>query len=174
MARTTFALRQLHVDKDQATATYGPIGVVIWHGEVTLSAVTRVKEMGLSALADATHGAVLMGVVEPDSMIPSSEARNASAQVNDVLFARGVRGFAGVFPDQGFAGAWKRGVVTGITMLSRNKSPFRVFQHPREACQWFQELMPEALLDWADAAHAIEQLRREYAELYRAPRGRPS
>lgn len=155
--------RELYADKDQATMTYGGLGVVVWRGECTLRGVQRVKEMGLAALANAPGGAMLVGVVEETSVIPSPEARRLSAEINDQLFDAGVFAFGAIFPDHGFSGAWKRGVITGLNMLSRRRYPFKVFQRPLEACHWFSDMPQAPKMDWALAAGALERFRQEYS-----------
>jgi hypothetical protein len=82
--------------------------------------------------------------------------------VNDELSALGMVAFAGVLPAQGLIASWVRGVVTGLTLLSRRRYPFRVFQNTREACEWSRALL-KADAKLIPAVTAIEDYREEYA-----------
>lgn len=162
----------LHMDSNLATAIVGPIVVVVWRGVADTFGNLQVQTAGIQALKQTPAGIGVMGVVEDTHQVPNAEARKSSAQVNDRLAEFGAVGFAGVLPLKGFAGAWTRGVVTGLTLLARRRYPFHVFQYEEEATKWLAQLLAERArvsCDPATVARAIRRLRREYAEYCSAP-----
>lgn len=159
-------VEKLVMDHDVGIMVYGPVMFVVWRGETTKHAIEQILRIGTDLLKRHPSGAVI-GIVEDSAKLPSSEARELSAKVNDQLFDLGMLAFAGVLPAQGFVAAWVRGVVTGLTLLSRKRYPFRVFQTTREATDWGRTLITtECKLGGAVAA--VEEFRREYARLRRA------
>lgn len=154
--------RHLHADQHQATAVFGRIGVVVWRGDATLPAVHRVRDMGLATLGSSTQPIGLIGIVENSATAPDEAARRLSAQVNDELAHLGAVGFAAVLPQPGFAGAWVRGVVTGLNLLARRRYPFRTYESSSEACSWLFELLEDTSTSWKSTAEAIELFREDY------------
>jgi hypothetical protein len=159
-------VERLVMDHDVGIMVYGPLMFVVWRGETTKHAIEQILRIGTDLLKKHPNGAVV-GVVEDSAKLPSSEAREHSAKVNDQLFDLGMVAFAGVLPAQGFVAAWVRGVVTGLTLLSRKRYPFRVFQTTREATDWERTLITTDC-KLAGAVTAVEEFRKEYAKLRRS------
>lgn len=167
------SVQVLHMDTNLATAIIGPIVVVVWRGVADSFGNLQVQTAGVQALKQNPAGIGVMGVVEETHQVPNAEARKSSAQVNDRLAEFGAVGFAGVLPLKGFAGAWTRGVVTGLTLLARRRYPFHVFQYEEEASKWLAQLLAERArvnCDAAAVARAIRRFRREYADFCSAPK----
>jgi len=169
-------VRPLYVDCNQATAIAGPFGVVLWRGETTPAAVTRVRQMGLATIQQSQCAVGLIGIVENTAKVPDPECRRLSAKVNDELVNSGAVGLAAVIPGSGFSGAWIRGVVTALHLMARHRYPFRALESTTQACGWLAALIGESSLNWQKYADAIEEFRSEYAgawtrELYDTPQG---
>jgi hypothetical protein len=163
--RTTPLLRHMHVDCDQATATIGPIGVVIWRGEMTPAGVERVREMGHLALEQQRSVGVI-GIVENSSSVPCAAARKLHAKLNDELAVRGVVAYASVIPGSGFVGARARGVFTELTLMARNRCQYKAYETTQEACVWLYGLLDTSTLSWQLAATEIEAFRADYMDLW--------
>lgn len=147
---------------DCAMMQWGPVFVVIWRGVTTPAAVRRLRDQVLEVIGEYPGETTVLGIVEDTAAVPNPEARRLSAAVNDELAGAGARAFAAVIPTTGFAGAWIRGVVTGLNLVARRRFPFRVFQDTFSACAWFAS---STQFHWnaGAAAKAIEQFRTEYA-----------
>lgn len=158
----------LYMDKHQATFVWKNVAVVAWRGVCDAPAIRRIEHAAGMALDAAPGCAVIIGVVEPGAITPSEEMRVLSAATNDRLAQRGVAGFAGVFSQSGFVGSVVRGVVTGLTMLSRYSYPFRVFAGHREAVSWLAELLGEKgqRLAVDECAAIVGEFRRHYEEVW--------
>lgn len=151
------------MDANAGIIVFGRMMVVVWRGETTRHAVEQLQRIGTDLLH--RHGsAAVIGIVEETAKLPSSEARALSAQVNDDLAAKGAVAFAGVLPQQGFIAAWVRGVITGLTLLSRKRYPFGVFQTSREACEWCHSQLGSATFNVPSAVAAVEAFRADYAK----------
>lgn len=169
---TELSYQVLHMDSNLATIIVGPVVCVVWRGVADSFGNLQVQTAGVQALKQYPAGIGVLGVVEDTHQVPNAEARKSSAQVNDRLAEFGAVGFAGVLPLKGFAGAWTRGVVTGLTLLARRRYPFHVFQYEEEATKWLAQLLHDRANVKCDAgavARAIRRFRREYAEYCSAP-----
>jgi hypothetical protein len=153
----------LYIDRDQATLVVGRAGVVVWRGPVSLAAVERVREMGLAVLKASPKGAVLVGVVESTAVPPEGQARVRSAAVNDELSQLGISAFIAIFPQSGLKGAAMRGVMTGLTLLSRTRFPMRIFQETHKGIEWGYQVQPQADMNWSGCSLQIDSFRDEYA-----------
>ncbi len=161
--------RLLHMDHDHATFVWDRVAVVMWRGECTEAAVRRVEVAGMDVLRHFRRGA-LMGIVEPGAAPPSTELRKASAASNDRLAAHGIVAIAGVLTTTGFAGSVIRGVITGLTLLSKSSCPFKVYESHSAAVSWFGEVLARQgeTLDVADCARAVGDYRARYERYWNA------
>jgi hypothetical protein len=158
----------LYMDKNQATFVWKNVAVVAWRGVCDAPAIRRIEHAASMALDAFPRRAVLIGVVEPGGVAPSEEMRVLSAATNDRLAQRGVIGFAGVFSQSGFFGSVVRGVVTGLTLLSRYSYPFKVFAGHRDAIVWLAELLAEKgqRMSVEECATAVGEFRRHYEDVW--------
>lgn len=158
----------LYMDKNQATFVWKNLAVVAWRGVCDAAAVRRVEHAGALALEAFPGRAVVLGVVEPGGVAPSEEMRVLTAATNDRLAQKGVVAFAGVFAQSGFFGSVVRGVVTGLTLLSRNGYPFKVFAGHRDAIVWLADLLREKGQPLAvdECASVVAEFRRHYEEVW--------
>lgn len=166
---STVRSRVLYMDHDQATFVWDRLAVVMWRGQCTEAAVRRVEVAGLDVLRHFRHGA-LMGIVEPSAVPPSTEMRKASAACNDRLSAHGMIGIAGVLTTTGFAGSVIRGVITGLTLLSKSSCPFKVYESHFAAVSWLAEMLGKQgeVLDVDEATQAIGDYRARYERYWSA------
>lgn len=154
------------MDSNLATMVWGPIAVVVWRGVANAFGNQQVFRAGEHALQSFPGAVGIMGVVEATHQVPDAATRAHSARINDQLAGVGVVGFAGVLPLPGFAGAWARGVVTGITLLSRQRYLFQVYRCEREAVRWLGKLLVHKSglsIDIEAGGRAIEAFRQHYA-----------
>lgn len=158
----------MYMNKHQATFVWKNVAVVAWRGTCEAAAIRRIEHAAQVALDAYPQQTVVLGVVEPSGVAPSEEMRLLSAATNDRLSQRGVVGFAGVFSQMGFFGSVVRGVVTGLTMLSRYSYPFRVFGGHREALLWLAQLLNNRghRLDVDECAAAITEFRSHYESVW--------
>jgi hypothetical protein len=162
-----FVVQQLlYVDQHQATLVIGPVGVVVWRGEASLTAVQRVRDLGLFAAEVSPRGFGMIGVVEATAKAPTSESRQLSAAINDELARRGATGFAAIVPQPGFAGAWIRAVVTSLNWLARNQYSFKAYESTEQACRW---LLEPLTIDAGECQQIVSQLdafREDYGKAW--------
>jgi hypothetical protein len=159
-------ITRLYADSHQATAVIGPIGIVVWRGVTTPTAVARVRAAGLAALELSPGGIGMIGVVEHGAQLPDAECRKLSAQVNDELAQMGAVGLAAVMPMSGFTGACMRGVVTGLSLLARSRYPFRAYETSADACSWLSTLLGNSKTNWKVSASLLDDLREEYRKIW--------
>lgn len=154
------------MDRHQALVTWDHLVLVIWRGTCDAAAVQRLERAGMEILRRHPRGAALMGVVESTGVPPSAEMRKASAAANDRLAQHGVVGVAGVLTQTGFAGSVVRGVITGLTLLSRSDYPFKVFENHTEAAAWLGQRLASkgARMGALEASQVIGSYRSMYAE----------
>jgi hypothetical protein len=156
------------MDKHQATFVWKNVVVVAWRGICDAPAIRRIEHAATVALDAFPGRTVVIGIVEPGGVAPSEEMRVLSAATNDRLAQKGVIGFAGVFSQSGFFGSVVRGVVTGLTLLSRYAYPFKVFAGHREAVSWLAELLDAKgqRLAIEECAAAVDDFRRHYEDVW--------
>jgi hypothetical protein len=166
---STVRSRLLYMDHDHATFVWDRLAVVMWRGECTEAAVRRVELAGMDVLRHFRHGA-LLGIVEPSAVPPPTDMREASAACNDRLAAQGVVGIAGVLTTTGFAGSVIRGVITGLTLLSKSGCPFKVYESHFTALSWLAEVLGKhgETLDVDEGARAIGDYRARYERYWNA------
>lgn len=156
----------LHVDCHQALVTWDHLALVIWRGECDAAAVQRLERAGMEVLRRHPRGATFMGVVEQTAVPPSPEMRKVSAAANDRLARHGMVSFAGVLTQTGFAGSVVRGVITGLTLLSRSRYPFKVFEEHAEAAAWLSQNLAARgeHMGALECAQLVGSVRSRYAE----------
>jgi hypothetical protein len=154
------------MDRNQAVVVWDHLVLVIWRGVCDAAAVQRLERAGMDVLRRHPRGAALMGVVESTGVPPSAEMRKASAAVNDRLARQGLVGVAGVLTQTGFAGSVVRGVITGLTLLSRSDYPFKVFDNHTEAAAWLCQRLGTkgARMGALECAQVIGSYRALYGE----------
>ncbi|HEY5958661.1 MAG TPA: hypothetical protein VIV60_19005 [Polyangiaceae bacterium] len=152
----------LFVDQHHATLIVGPLGVVVWRGEASPSAVRRVLELGIATAAANPSGFGMIGVVELGAKAPDATSRQLSASINDELAAKGAVGFAAIIPQPGFAGAWIRAVVTSLNWLARNDYPFRAYESSEMACQWLLQSLLSSPAEYQEVARVLDAFRERY------------
>jgi len=158
----------LHMDEHQALAVWDHLVLVIWRGQVDANAVKRLETAGIDVLRQHPRGAGVMGVIESTAVPPSSEMRTLSAQSNDRLAKLGLVGIAGVLSHKGFSGSVMRGVITGLTLLSRSKYPFKVFENHEAGAAWLSKRLAAGgeQMGALECANVVGHYRRKYLEYY--------
>jgi hypothetical protein len=154
------------MDRHQALVVWDHLVLVIWRGVCDTAAVQRLERAGLDAQRRHPAGIALMGVVESTGVPPSAEMRKASTASNDRLARHGLVGVAGVLTQTGFAGSVVRGVITGMTLLSRSDYPFKVFEDHTHAAAWLSQRLATKgeRMGALEAAQVIGGYRAMYAE----------
>ncbi|MFT3924101.1 MAG: hypothetical protein QM778_16315 [Myxococcales bacterium] len=138
----------------------GPLCVVIWRDEVTRERFEQ-QRMGLERVVRKHRpNAAFVCVVEADTKPPSEELRKASTQMLEG-FQSDLACTAGVIEGAGFKAALTRSVLSGITLLVRNrKSPVSYFATVSEATAWIATHMP---IDPLALSRHVENLRAQLA-----------
>ncbi|HWO13398.1 MAG TPA: hypothetical protein VNN80_28050 [Polyangiaceae bacterium] len=158
--------RILHMDRHQALVVWDHLVLVMWRGDVDAAAVHRLESAVVDVLRRHRNRAALMGVVEPTATTPSTEMRKASSLSNDRMTELGLVGIAGVLSQHGFAGSLMRGVITGLTLLSRTRYPFKVFDNHDDGALWLSQRLAayDARMPARECALVVARARRHYAE----------
>jgi hypothetical protein len=158
----------LHLDRNQATYVFKRLVVVAWRGACDASAIRRVEVATMMALDNSTGKCVAMGIVEPTAVPLSDETRALTAASNDRLHKAGAMAFAGVVAQSGFFGSVVRGIVTGLTLLSRSPYPFRMFDDHPDAITWLaQRAEKEGVsVSTTDYINAVTEFRKYYELLW--------
>lgn len=168
--------RALHMDRHQAIFVWEHLVLVIWRGDVDAAAVKRLEDAALAVLRRNGNHAAMMGVIETTASAPSAEMRKATSESNDRLAEVGLVGIAGVLSQKGFAGSLMRGVITGLTLLSRTKYPFKVFERTEDGATWLCQRLAAhgARMSASESSLIIERARRHYAEYWARAHGTPA
>ncbi|HVZ37207.1 MAG TPA: hypothetical protein VG963_32515 [Polyangiaceae bacterium] len=161
------------MDRSLGVFVWGPIAIGIWRGECDAASVKRLESAAMQALHHSPAAAGLIGIIEPTAPPPSAEMRKASAASNDRMAEHGLVGIAGVFARSGFAGSIARGVITGLSLLSRARYPFKVFETHVEGARWLAELIEKKSkhFDAVECARAVGQFRLQYENFWTAHYG---
>jgi hypothetical protein len=168
--------RILHMDRHQAIIVWGHVVIVVWRGDVDAAAVQRLESATIDVLRRHRNRAAVMGVVEPTAAAPSPEMRKATSISNDRLSELGLVGVAGVLSQHGFAGSLMRGVITGLTMLSRTRYPFKVFDNHDDGAVWLSQRLAayDARMSARECSLVVGRARRHYAEQWARAYGESS
>lgn len=142
--------------------------MVAWRGVCDAAAVRRVEVATMMALDYSSGKAVALGIVEPTAVPLSEEMRTLTAASNERMYRAGTLGFAGVVAQSGFFGSVVRGIVTGLTLVSRNSYPFRVFDGHRDAIAWLAQLAEKnsVPLSATDCTQAVTEFRNYYEHVW--------
>jgi hypothetical protein len=113
---------------------------------------------------------VRLNLVEPRSVrdAPDEVFRRESARLQKAAEAY-TRGVAWIVPSNGFVGAAARAVLGGIQMLSRTRSPQKIFAVPEEGADWLVSLDRELGHSRASLLGHLDELARAL-EAGRSPR----
>lgn len=154
----------LHLDRHQATYVWKKLAVVAWRGACDAAAIRRIEVATMMALDNSAGKCVTLGIVEPTAVPLSDEMRTLTAASNERMYRAGALGFAGVVAQSGFFGSVVRGIVTGLTLLSRNSYPFRVFDGHRDALAWLAQLAEKdgVHLSASEYTDAVTEFRNYY------------
>ncbi|WP_437562178.1 hypothetical protein [Sorangium sp. So ce542] len=127
---------------DYVVATWRQIFCAIWRRETTADAVRRVHHACVEFAKQYPRGIGLLTVVEGEASLPPAGARKALAsflaQASSVIRCSAV-----VFEGSGFRAAAVRSVVTGLSLLARQRFPHKVCDIA-EAGRMFAEILPAA------------------------------
>jgi hypothetical protein len=161
--------RLLHMDQHQALAVWDHLVLVIWRGEVDVAAVQRLERAGLETLRRHPRGIALMGVIESTAVPPSAEMRKLSAASNDRMAKQGLVGIAGILSQQGFAGSVMRGVITGLTLISRAEHPFKVFENHTDGAIWLAKQLSQRgeHMGAVECGGVVGSYRSQYEQFYK-------
>jgi hypothetical protein len=147
---------------DYVLASWHRIFCVIWRRETTEDAARHLRDACAEFAKKHPRGIGLLTVVESGASSPPLPARRAIAS----FLAEGsayIRCSAVVVEGSGFRMAAARSIVTGLTLLARQRYPHRVCDL-REAGQMFAELLTAATgaaVSEAAFRASLDQLRED-------------
>ncbi|WP_437715862.1 hypothetical protein WMF45_05240 [Sorangium sp. So ce448] len=125
---------------DYILASWHQIFCVIWRRETTEDGARHLRDACAEFAKKHPRGIGLLTLVESGAPLPSAPARRAIASFLAEASAT-IRCSAVVFEGSGFHAAMVRSVVTGLTLVARQRYPHRVCDIG-EAWQMFAELLP--------------------------------
>ncbi len=144
--------------KDYCFASLQNLLIAIWIRDTTLAGLEVHEQLSEKLAQQYPGGGGLLTIVPAEASLPSGEVREA--------IAKGLRKFSGftrvaalAFEGSGFRAAAVRGIVTGITLLSRHTFPSKVFGSLEEASAWLAPQLPSPRLTGQEIVEAVGQLR---------------
>lgn len=146
---------------DYALAGWQQVFCVIWRAETTLEGVAQLQASCTAFAAKRPAGIGLLTIIESAASLPPSASRKAIAAFFEEASSF-IKCSAVVFEGAGFRAAAVRSVVTGLTLMARQKFPHRVCDMA-EAVQMFSSILPDATRQPVSPA----ALRASFAELRR-------
>lgn len=153
--------RVIHFDSDCLMAVHDRLAIAIWAGGVTDERARLTERVGRLALS-LTGRAGLVGVVEASASPPGVDTRAVTTAINAKLVADGAVGVAGIVAGQGFRASATRAVITGLSLLSPEPYPFKVFCDASRAVHWISQALAavgDEELDHRASVEVIETLR---------------
>jgi hypothetical protein len=150
--------------RDYATATWRDIFCTIWRQETTEEGALRVGEACREFTKRHPRGIGLLTIIERGASVPTAPARNVLAAFL-VEASASIRCSAVVFEGSGFHAAAVRGIVIGLSLITRQRFPHKVCDM-REAERMFAELLPAATgVNVGNAAfrESLDELRKTIA-----------
>lgn len=154
-------LEVVSAPRDHAVGRFGDVLLYVWRGETTRQAVQVVRDTGLALERELGRKFAVIGLVEPNTPLPSSDVRQYLSKVMSNDCGPYVRSSALVFEGDGFQASAVRSVAVGLSLLARQPYPHKVFGSPLEAVNFtVQATPPDSALDRAGLIAAIAELRR--------------
>jgi hypothetical protein len=127
-------------DEHRLLATWRNLALVLWMRETQPSAVTAMGNL-LGELAERNGRIVLLQIVEPGAIMPSTAVRDAISLLLKE-HAPAMLGSAVVFEGDGFRGAAARAVVSTMALVTRLSFPHQIFASVPVALRWLDERQP--------------------------------
>lgn len=133
-------------DERHTIAQWANVLVTHWSDTPTVVGLEGCDEASFDLAARYPDGIVVFNIVTSGIRLPEPEVRKKSSEV---LAKTGghVRCTATCILGEGFWASTARAMVAGITLLSRQRHPHKVFGIIAEAAQWVEpKLLPEGAL----------------------------
>lgn len=127
---------------DFALACWQHVFTVIWRRETTMEGAEQLRTECRAFAESHPRGIALLTIVESGAPLPSSGPRKAIAEFLGEASAF-IKCSAVIFEGSGFRAAAVRSVVTGLTLMARQKYPHKVCDLD-EAVRMFAGILPQA------------------------------
>jgi hypothetical protein len=147
-------------DADHCIATYNGTFVQIWRASTTSRAVSGLRSAARAHAARWPGPISAVILIEQAASLPDGDMRKQVAAFWSDLGAR-LLCTAVVQEGDGFRAAAVRGLMTGLMLLSRPTSPYKIFRTIGEASAWVVPQLEKAgERGSSDLAKTLEALRQ--------------
>jgi len=149
----------LSATPDHAFGVFGPLVISQWRITTSIEGARKQHELIEKILRERPCIGVLV-VLETDVSKPDDETRGVIAKTMQISPDK-LLGLAYVVPDTGFGGAIKRGVITGLDLLSGRGSTSKTFDAVPPSVEWLRSRLATrgASLDARAASEFAERVR---------------
>jgi hypothetical protein len=166
-------VRTTYLDDNCCAAFHRNVNMIVW-GKQTLPGTVERCSLALSELGRAHPGGLgMITIVEPDSELPSPEARSALAKLLHDAGTYNVKRSAVAQEGEGFRAAAVRGVVTGLSLLAKHPYPHQLFTNVETALAWLVAGLPPdsaGVPTEVELLAAVHEMRRAFDERRRESR----
>lgn len=146
---------------DFALASWKQVFTVIWRRETTMEGAESLRSECRQFAERHPRGIALLTIVESGAPLPSSGPRKAIAEFLGEASSF-IKCSAVIFEGSGFRAAAVRSVVTGLTLMARQKYPHKVCDLD-EGVRMFAGILPQATgvgINEAELKSTLAELRR--------------
>ena len=126
-------------DEIQTVATFGPLVVLCWRGQADAQRSQRQHDL-IVEIARSKEVLAMVVLLEPNASPPDGASREILRK-SMLISPQKTVAAAYVIRDEGFGGAIKRGVITGLSLMAKQPYPVRTFQTDGEALLWLESLL---------------------------------
>jgi hypothetical protein len=160
--RPGMALRVRAATPNHIVGTWHDVSVAVWRKETTVEGIRASEQCFEEVCSRYPSGAYMLTVVEETASLPPPEVRRALTAV--LHRSKRVVLSAVVYEGKGFRAAAVRGVVTGLTVLTRLPYPHTICASVSDAVCWFDSMGKSKSWTGAALAQALDDARRDLAE----------
>lgn len=147
------------VTNDHCVAEWDAFVIVVWRQLTTPEGVARVAEaLDRAVAANRRIGVVIL--IEPTAAPPAAAERKGLAEVFSTR-AEVVDAVAVIPQGSGFRASMVRGVVTGLSLISRFPYPYKVFGNLDVAAGWLTPQVDGGATKATLLSNTLAQLRRQ-------------
>jgi len=155
------ALEITHSDAGLMMAMYGPVCLALWRTKPTPSAF-QIQEAHLARAVARDPGKVAFLCVVAPSAEPPDDAERAASAAMISKHGSNLAAVACVIEGSGFRAAITRTVLSGIMLLTRTRSPVRLFESVEHAAPWLGERVGQ--MSVLNLAAEVELARRRWRD----------
>jgi hypothetical protein len=154
------------IDDNHCVGHGRSVALLVWGKTTTLEGVASARRVILAHADRYPEGIGLLTVVENVADPPAADVRRSITEMLRSLQGRAIRS-AVAQEGTGFRAAMVRGVVTGLTLVSRLSYPHRVFDTMEAGITWIVGGLPpgpDGRIEAAEVMAAARALRHRFDE----------